>query len=108
MKVEFLLAGDGLAVSGGGVKSPLLDGGDDCLVDAVAKAAGYFDVGDFSCRVDDDIEDDVALCAAGKDGEIRLRRWEEAGSGDVDVAGSERIGSSGGVGVGAGWGVGVG
>ena len=47
MEVEFLFAGYGLAVSGCGVEGPLLDGRDNRLVDAVAKAAGYFDVGDF-------------------------------------------------------------
>ncbi len=70
MEVEFLFAGYGLAVSGGGVEGPLLDGGDDGFVDAVAQAAGHFDVGDFSCGVDDDVEDDVAFGAAGEGGEI--------------------------------------
>jgi hypothetical protein len=33
---EFLFAGDGLAVAGGGGEVPLLDGGDDGLVDGGA------------------------------------------------------------------------
>ena len=86
MEVEFLLAGYGLAVAGGGVEGPLLDRGDDGFVDAVAEAAGHFDVGDFAGGVDYHIEDDVALGAAGKSGEIRLGRGKVAGEGDVNVA----------------------
>jgi len=63
VEVQFLLAGYGLAISGGGMEDPLLDGRDDGLVDAVAEAAGHFDVGDLACGVDDDVEDDVALGA---------------------------------------------
>jgi hypothetical protein len=48
VEAEFLFAGYGLAVSGGRVESPLLDGGDDGLVDAVTKAARHFDVGDLA------------------------------------------------------------
>ena len=106
--MELLFAGHGLAVSGGWVEGPLLDGGDNGFVDAVAKAAGHFDVGDFAGGVDYDIEDDVALGAAGKSGEIRLGRGEVAGEGNVDVAGSKRVGAGRGVGVGRGWGIGVG
>ena len=72
MEVEFLLAGYGLAVAGGGVEGPLLDRGDDGFVDAVAEAASHFDVGDFSCGVDDDVEDDISLGAAWEGGEIRF------------------------------------
>ena len=100
MEVEFLFAGYGLAVSGSGAEGPLLDGCDDDLVDAVAEAAGHLDVGDFSGGVDDDVEDDVALGAAGKDGEIGLWRGEVAGKRDVDVAFSEGVRARGGVRVG--------
>ncbi len=48
MEAELLLAGYGLAVAGGGFEGPLLDGGDDGFVDAVAQAACHFDVGDFA------------------------------------------------------------
>ena len=72
MEAEFLFAGYGLAVACGGVEGPLLDGGDDGFVDAVTQAAGHFDVGDFSCGVDDDVEDDVAFGAAWESGEVRL------------------------------------
>ena len=75
MEVEFLFAGYGLAVSGGGVEGPLLDGCDDGFVDAVAEAAGHLDVGDLAGGVDDDVEDDVALGAAGEGGEVRLWVW---------------------------------
>ena len=108
MEVEFLLAGYGLAVAGGRVEGPLLDSGDDGFVDAVAEAAGHFDVGDFAGSVDDDIEDDVALCAVGERREIRLGPGEITDESDVDVAGAEGVGACGGVGVGCGWGVGVG
>ena len=47
------------------MKGPLLDSRDDGLVDAVAEAAGHFDVGDFAGGVDNDVEDDVALGAGG-------------------------------------------
>ena len=70
MEVEFLFAGYGLAVSGGGVEGPLLNGGDDRFVDAVAKATGHFDVGDFAGCIDDDVEDNVAFGAVRKSGEI--------------------------------------
>ena len=100
MEVEFLFAGYGLAVSSGGVEGPLLDGGDDGFVDAVAQAAGHLDVGDFACGVDDDVEDDVALGATGKNGEVRLRGGKVAGERDVDVAGAERVCAGGGVRVG--------
>ena len=72
METELLFAGYGLAVSGSGVEGPLLDGGDDGFVYAVAQTACHFDVGDFSCGVDDDVEDDVALSAAREGGEIRF------------------------------------
>ncbi len=72
MEAEFLFAGYGLTVAGGGVEGPLLDGGDDGFVDAVTQAARHFDVGDFSCGVDDDVEDDVAFGAAREGGEVRL------------------------------------
>lgn len=91
MEVELLLAGYGLAVFGGGVEDPLLDGCDDGLVDAVAEASGHFDVGDFACGVDDDIEDDVAPGAVRKHGEVRFGRGEIIGPCDVDVAGAEGV-----------------
>ena len=91
MEVKFLFAGYGLAVPGGGVEGPLLDGGYDVLVDTVAKAAGHLDVGDLARGVDDDVEDDVALGAAGEYGEVRLWSGEVAGSCDVDVAGAEGV-----------------
>ncbi len=68
VETEFLFAGYGLAVSGGGFEGPLLDGCDDGFVDAVAEAAGHFDIGDLSCCVDDDIENDVSLSAAWERG----------------------------------------
>ena len=108
MEVKLLFAGHGLAVSGGGFEGPLLNGCDDGFIDAVAKAAGHFDVGDFACCVDDDVENNVALRAAGKDRKIRLGRWEVAGTCNVDVAGAERVGTCGGVGIWSGRGVGVG
>jgi hypothetical protein len=72
METEFLFAGYGLTVAGGRVEGPLLDGGDDGFIDAVPEAAGHFDVGNFSCGVDDDVEDDVAFCAMGEGGEVRF------------------------------------
>jgi hypothetical protein len=72
VEAEFLFAGYGLAVAGGRVEGPLLDGGDDCFVDAVAEAAGHFDVGNLACGVDDDVEDDVAFGAMGEGGEVRF------------------------------------
>ena len=72
MEAEFLFAGYGLAVAGGGFERPLLDCSDDGFVDAVAEAAGHFDVCDFSRGVDDDVEDDIAFGAAGKDGQVGL------------------------------------
>jgi len=86
VEAEFLFAGYRLAVSGGGVEGPLLDGGDDGFVDAVAEAAGHFDIGNFACGVDDDVEDDVAFGAAREGGEVRFGRWEVVGEGYVDVA----------------------
>ena len=86
MEVEFLLAGDGLAVFRGWVKGPLLDGCNDAFVDAVAETTGHFDVGDLARGVDDNVEDDVAFGAAGEGGEIRLRRGKVADQSDVDVA----------------------
>ena len=72
MEVKFLLAGYGLAVSGGRMEDPLLNGCDDGFVDAVAKAAGHFDVGDFSRCVDNDVENDIPFGAVRKGGEVRL------------------------------------
>jgi len=86
VEVEFLLAGDGLAVFRGWVKGPLLDGCNDAFVDAVAETTGHFDVGDLARGVDDNVEDDVAFGAAGEGGEIRLRRGKVADQSDVDVA----------------------
>ena len=91
VEVKLLLAGYGLAVSGGRMEDPLLNGGDDGFVDAVAEATGHFDVGDFACGVDDDVEDDVALGAVREDGEIRLGRGKVACSCDVDVALAEGV-----------------
>ena len=68
MEVELLLAGYGFAVACGRMEGPLLDGRNDGLVDAVAQAAGYLQVGDLSGGVDDDVDDDVAFCAAGQCG----------------------------------------
>ena len=100
MEVEFLFAGYGLAVPGGGVKGPLLDCGNDGFVDAVPQAAGHLDVGDLAGCVDDDVEDHVPFGAAGKGGEVGLRRWKVAGESDVDVAGTEGVRAGGGVRVG--------
>jgi hypothetical protein len=108
VEAEFLFAGYGLAVAGGGFEGPLLNGGDDGFVDAVAKAAGHFDVGDFAGGVDDDVEDDVAFGAVGEGGEVRLGWREIADESDVDVAGAEGIGAGGGVRIRAGGRVGVG
>src|ERR1700756_2042376 len=101
--MEFLLAGYGLAVARGWLEGPLLHGCDDGFVDAVAEAAGHFDVGDFAVGIDDDVEYDVALGAMRKNGEIRLGPGEITDERDVDVAGAEGVGASGGVGVGRGW-----
>ena len=100
MEVEFLLAGYGLAVSGGGAEGPLLDGCDDGFIDAVAEAAGHFDVGDLAGGVDDDVEDYVAFSAAREVGEVGLGCGEVAGECDVDVAGAEGVCAGGGVRVG--------
>ena len=100
MEVEFLFAGYGLAVTSGGVEGPLLDGCDDGFVDAVAQAAGHLDVGDLACRVDDYVEDDVALGAVRKNGEVRLRGGKVSGERDVDVAFAEGVCTGGGVRVG--------
>ena len=108
MEVEFLFAGYWLAVAGGGAEGPLLNSCDDGFVDAVAESAGHLDVCDFSGGVDDDVEDDVALGAAGKHGEVRLWRGEIAGQSDVDVAFAERVRAGGGVRIGRGGGVGIG
>jgi len=79
VEVKLLLAGYGLAVFGCGMEGPLLDGCDDVLVDSVAQAAGDLDVGDLAGRVDNDVEDDIAFCAAGEGREVRLRWREVAG-----------------------------
>jgi len=100
VEVKLLFAGYGLAISGGGMEGPLLDGGDDSFVDAVAQAAGHLDVGDLACRVDDDVEDDVALGAVRKNGEVRLRGGKVGGERDVDVAFAQGVRASRGVGVG--------
>ncbi len=86
VEVELLFAGYGLAVAGGGVEGPLLDGGDYGFVDSVAEAVGHFYVGDLAGSVDDYVEDDVAAGAAGQGGEVGLGRGEVGGQGDVDVA----------------------
>src|SRR5205823_13832007 len=79
VEVEFLFAGYGLAVPRGRVESPLLDGGDDVFVDAVAEAAGHLDVGDLAAGVDDDVENDVAFGAVREGGKVGLWRGEVAG-----------------------------
>ena len=99
MEVEFLAAGDGFSVLGGGVEDPLLDDGDDSFVDAVAEAYGHFEVGDFAFGVDGDVEDDVAAGAVGESGEVRFGDGVEAEDGDVDVPGAEGVGAGGEVGV---------
>ena len=91
VKVELLFAGYRLAVFGGRVEGPLLDGCNDVFVDAVAETAGHLDVGDLSGGVDDDVEDDIAFSAAWKGGEVRFGRGEITNESDVDVAGAERV-----------------
>ena len=100
VEVKLLFAGYGLAVAGGGVEGPLLNGGDDGFVDAVAETAGHFDVGDFAGCVDDDVENDITLRAVRKSGQIGLGRGEVTGKGDVDISFAERVGAGGGVGIG--------
>ena len=108
MEAEFLLTGYGLAVPSGRMEGPLLNSCNDGFVDAMAKAASHFDVGDFTCCVDDDVENDVALGTARELGNIRLGCGEVASPCDVDVAGAERVRSFGGVRVRSGRRVGVG
>ena len=100
MEAEFLLAGYGLAVSGSGFEGPLLDGCDDGFVDAMTEAAGHLDVGDLTCCVDDNVEDDVTLSASWEWGEIRFWRGKVAGESDIDVAFAEGVSAGGGVWVG--------
>ena len=88
MEVKLLLAGNGLAGFCGRVEGPLLHGGDDVFVDAVAETTGHFYVGDPAGGVDDDVEDNVPFGAMRKRGEIRLRRGKVADQSDVDVAGA--------------------
>ena len=94
-----MLASYGLAVACGRVEGPLLDGCNDDFVDAVAQAAGYLQVRDFSGGIDDDIDDYIAFCAVGKRGEIGLWRGEEAGQSYVDIAGAECVGADSRVGL---------
>jgi len=108
VEVKLLLAGYGLTVFGSRVEGPLLHGRDDGFVDAVAEAAGHFDVGDLSGGVDDDVEDDIAFCASGKSGEVRLGRGKVADESDVDVAFAEGVCAGGGVGLRGGGGLRVG
>ena len=91
MEVKLLLAGYGLAVFGGGMEGPLLNGCNYVFVNAVAEAAGHLDVSDLSGGVDDDVEDDIAFSAAWKGGEVRFGRGEITNESDVDVAGAERV-----------------
>jgi hypothetical protein len=107
VEMKFLFARYGLAVPGGWVEGPLLDCCDDGFVDAVTQAAGHLDVGDFAGGIDDDIEDDVALGAAGEHGQVRLGGGKVAGESNVDVARAQRVRACGGVRVGRGGGVGV-
>jgi len=88
VEVKLLLAGYGLAVFGGGMEGPLLDGSDYVFVDAVAEAAGHLDVSDLSGGVDDNVEDDIALGAAWEGGEVRFGCGEVADQSNVDVAGA--------------------
>jgi len=91
VEVKLLLAGYGLAVFGGGMEGPLLNGCNYVFVNAVAEAAGHLDVSDLSGGVDDDVEDDIAFSAAWKGGEVRFGRGEITNESDVDVAGAERV-----------------
>ncbi len=91
VEVELLLTGYGLAVFGGGVEGPLLNGCDDVFVDAMAEAAGHLDVSDLSGSVDDDVEDDITFGAVRECGEVRFGRGEVADESDVDVAGAEGV-----------------
>ena len=95
MEVEFLLAGDGLAVFRSWVKGPLLDGCNDAFVDSMAKAAGHFDVGNLALGIDDDVEDDVAFGAMREGRQVRLWRGKVADQSDVDVAGAQGVGARG-------------
>ena len=63
-----MLAGYWLAIFSGWVKGPLVDGCDNAFVDSVTQTTGHFDVGDLACRVDDDVEDDVAFGAVRERG----------------------------------------
>ncbi len=63
VEVEFLAAGDGFAVEGGGGEEPSLDGGDDVLVDGGTEAVEDGELGDVAGFVDDGVEDDVAAGA---------------------------------------------
>lgn len=88
MEVEFLFTGYWLAISCGGVKSPLLNSGDNGFVNAMAKAAGHFDIGDLAGDVDDYVENHISFCAAWKNGEVGFGGGEVTGAGYVDVSGA--------------------
>ena len=103
VEVKLLLAGYRLAVFRCGMEGPLLNRCDDVFVDAVAEAAGHLDVSDLTGGVDDDVEDDIALCAAWERGEVRFGCGEVTDESDVDVAGAEGVCTCGGVGLGGGW-----
>jgi hypothetical protein len=48
------------------MEGPLLNRCDDVFVDAVAKAAGHFDIGNLAGRIDNDVQDHIAFCASGE------------------------------------------
>jgi hypothetical protein len=96
VKEEFLLAGDGGAVAGGGVEGPILDGGQDRLVYRWAEAADEFELRDMAERVDDDVDDDVTVGVGGELVEVGFGRRVEVDEGECDVAGAEGVVAGGG------------
>ena len=91
VKEEFLFAGYGDAVASRGLEGPLLDGGEDGLINAMAKAALHGELSDVAFGVDNDVYDDVATCAGGELGEIgRGNRVDKEGC-NLDVALAEGV-----------------
>src|SRR5205823_11728923 len=86
MEVDVLPGGNGHAVVGGGMEAPVVQRGNDALLNTVAQPLQNLHSGDVALGIDGDLNHNIALQAGGELGIGNGRVGEDVGQCGTDLA----------------------